>query len=233
MFPVVFDRAVRIASGPQPGATALMDWALRRYDDATNMGIFNPRPIRGGTVLSVHAEGRAVDVGFPVRRPAGHPEGWRLARDLASRHRELGVQQIIWAGQIWRNTSKAWGDYSVPAGGSDHFDHVHIELTRAAGKALTSQQIIRAFTAPPPSPVPSSPTVEAAMAIYPSNHSWSLLDLPEVAEVVHALYDAHVGRENDPGSRQAWMRDLAGKLAVGTRPHDTLNYIDYALRGGR
>lgn len=238
MFPVVFDRAFRASLGPEPGAVALMAWALRRYTDATNKGIYDPRPVRGGTTLSTHAEGRAVDVGFPVRRPAGHPEGWRLARDLVSRHRELGIQQIIWAGQLWRNTSQTWRPYTPLAGGSDHFDHVHAELTRDAGRRLTNEAITAAFNPRPPvpparPPVPPSPTVEAHMTPYPANHAWSIVDLPHVAEIVDVLYEAHVGLRADEDGRRSWARDLAGKLAAGQSPVETLIYIDYALRGGR
>jgi len=42
-----------------------MAWCLANYPPGANLGIYNPRNVRGGGALSVHAEGRAIDVGYP------------------------------------------------------------------------------------------------------------------------------------------------------------------------
>lgn len=138
MFPVVYQRATGPTGGPAPGALALRDWALTRFPDtARDLGVYNPRRIRGGRGWSVHAEGRALDVGFPVER-FGHPDGHALTRLLVSRHAQLGVQQVIWSRSVWRNTIGRWRPYN---GTSPHLDHAHIELTREAGAQLTPAMI--------------------------------------------------------------------------------------------
>jgi len=140
-FPVVYERASAPSGGPRPGAKALMRWCLEHYTDATNLGIYNPRRVRGSSsAWSIHAEGRAIDVGFPVVEPGGDPDGGELADRLVEHATELGVQQVIWARRIWRNTRPGWRSYG---GTSPHLDHIHAELTRAAGNDLIYNQVSR------------------------------------------------------------------------------------------
>lgn len=148
MFPVVYQHAAKVAPGPTPGAKALMAWCLAHYPPGTNLGIYNPRNVRGGQALSLHAEGRAIDVGYPVQRPDGHPLGQLLAADMVRHHQALGVQGVIFARSIWTNTRPTWRPYT---GAADHFDHVHIELTREAAAGLTTdiiRQTLEATTVP-------------------------------------------------------------------------------------
>ena len=57
-----------------------MAWCLATYDNASNLGIYVCRPVRGGTSKSVHADGRADDVAFPVAaEPDPVVEALRLA----------------------------------------------------------------------------------------------------------------------------------------------------------
>lgn len=151
-FPVVYQGAATVASGPMPGAKALMAWCLANYPPGSNLGIYNPRSVRGGVALSLHAEGRAIDVGYPPVRPDGHPVGQVLAADMVRHHAELGVQCVIFARRIWSNTRPTWRPY---AGTADHFDHVHIELTREAAAGLTTDIIRQTLETPMP-PTPAS-----------------------------------------------------------------------------
>lgn len=151
-FPVVYQPASRAASGPTPGAKALMAWCLANYPPGTNLGIYNPRNVRGGAALSLHAEGRAIDVGYPTMRPDGYPMGQLLAAHMAQHHAELGVQCVIFARRIWSNTRPAWRLYN---GAADHYDHVHIELTREAAAGLTTDIIRQTLEA---TTVPTTPT---------------------------------------------------------------------------
>ena len=149
-FPVVYQPATKAASGPAPGAKVLMSWCLANYPPGTNLGIYNPRSVRGGSALSLHAEGRALDVGFPVQRPDGADTGWRLVDAMVDHHAALGVQCVIFARRIWSNTRPTWRPY---AGAADHYDHVHIELTREAAAGLTTdiiRQTMGATTVPTP-----------------------------------------------------------------------------------
>lgn len=154
VFPIVYDRPTGTAKGPQPGAVALMRWCLHRWPTATNLGIYNPRNVRGGTTLSTHAEGRAIDVGFPYT-VGGTVEGWDCANTLKANARDLGVQQIIYARKVWRNTlaERGWRPYT---GVAAHYEHVHAELTRQAAAQLNAEHIARVF-APAPTPAPAPP----------------------------------------------------------------------------
>ena len=129
-YPIEYHRCTGPSGGPKYGTRQLMEYTISNYTDATDLGIYNPRPIRGGSSWSQHACGSAGDTGFPVVRPDGHLGGTALARDLVRHHADLGIQQVIWAGRIWRNTraSAGWRKYS---GESDHFNHVHWELGEA------------------------------------------------------------------------------------------------------
>ncbi len=158
-FPVHYQPAAKVAPGPTPGAKALMAWCLAHYH-GTNLGIYNPRNVRGGQALSLHAEGRAIDVGYPTERPDGHVAGRQLAADMVRLHAALGVQCVIFARSIWTNTRPIWRPYT---GTADHFDHVHIELTREAAAGLTTdiiRQTLEATTVPTDNPYPAE-TAEA------------------------------------------------------------------------
>ncbi len=141
-FPVIYERASHPTQGPTPGARAILAWSLANYRTATSLGIYNNRSVRGGSSLSTHAEGRAIDVGFPAT-VGGTPEGWALANAMRIHHRDLGVQGVIYARRIWTNTQndRGWRQYN---GKAAHNEHVHIELTRQAGRELTHKMINQA-----------------------------------------------------------------------------------------
>ena len=115
-----------------PGAQALMRWIIETYGNkgAGNWGIYNCRTVRGGSDTSMHAEGRALDVGFPI----GDPDGDQLRNRLLSRVGRLGIQAIIYERRIYSKLSPEGRPYT---GVAPHFDHLHIELTREAGQNLT------------------------------------------------------------------------------------------------
>lgn len=52
-----------ISTGARPGTKRFMDWILFLYPEARNLGIYANRPVRGGQARSVHATGRALDIG--------------------------------------------------------------------------------------------------------------------------------------------------------------------------
>lgn len=142
-FPIVYDRARTPTSGPQPGAIHLRGWILANYPALTSLGIYNNRSIRGGSSLSTHAEGRAIDIGTPTETAPtefARGIGRNLANRLVDHHAALGVQQIIFDRLIWRNTTSpaGWRPYT---GSNPHVGHIHIELTRAAALGLTPQII--------------------------------------------------------------------------------------------
>ncbi len=137
-FPIAYHPATQNAGRCQPGAQALMNWCLTNTT-ATNLGCYANRRIRGGTRLSVHAAGRALDLGFPYTR-GGTPEGWELANLLREHHADLGVQYLIYARRQWTATRNrdGWRRYN---GLSAHYEHIHAELNRYAAPALTREMI--------------------------------------------------------------------------------------------
>jgi hypothetical protein len=121
--------------GPTVGAKNLIAWYLGGYKarGGTNLGIFNCRPVRGGTITSLHGEGRAADLGTPT---SGQSWSWELADFLRLHSRELGIQCVIHNRKIWSSGGgAAWRPYT---GVAPHFDHLHVELTWwAANGGLT------------------------------------------------------------------------------------------------
>jgi hypothetical protein len=102
------------------------------------MGIYNCRPVRGRESRSVHSEGRAVDFGLPVVGGRAHSAGIEIVRALGERGRACGVQTVIWDRRIWSARSPNGRSYN---GLSLHTDHLHIELTREAGRTLTVERL--------------------------------------------------------------------------------------------
>jgi hypothetical protein len=136
-----YQPASACTGGPEPGAKALMAWFLGNFSafGGKNLGIYNCRPVRGGTTTSLHGEGRACDFGI---NPHGSEYGTLLAEQLRLHSGELGIQCIIWNRRIWSAAypDAGWRAYS---GTNPHLDHIHLELSRAAAQELTPEQVQR------------------------------------------------------------------------------------------
>jgi len=83
------------AIGAQPGTKKLMELCQRRWG-FTNLGIFanrsmkNPKAVAGDPQwLSVHATGRAIDMGYTDRTKALEAWTWFLANSAA-----LGIEEL-------------------------------------------------------------------------------------------------------------------------------------------
>ncbi len=126
--------ATRCSDGPTPGGLALMSWFVDAIQTGRNLGIYNCRTIAGSGQLSLHALGRAVDFGLPLIGGKANPAGHKIVHNLARNAVALGVQCIIWDRRIWSANNHSGAYYS---GVSPHYDHVHAELTSAAGRNLT------------------------------------------------------------------------------------------------
>lgn len=76
----------------RPGTLKLVDLCKRRWG-FTNLGVYVNRPMRGSKQLSVHATGRACDLGYPSTRAgratAREAWDWLLANTEA-----LGIEEI-------------------------------------------------------------------------------------------------------------------------------------------
>lgn len=137
--------------GPTKGAKALLAYCLDEWDEdeAHSDGIYNCRPVRGAgaDLYSIHAEGRAVDLGFPLVKVKGiwraNPAGLEVVQRFRPIAADVGIQCMIYNRRIWSAKSPGVDgrDYE---GVDPHVGHVHLELTRTAGAKLTVATI-RAF----------------------------------------------------------------------------------------
>lgn len=100
------------------GTECLRDMILSKFPGSKSMGVYVCRDVRGADNLSVHGEGRAVDIG-----PAGKYQGDAVAEWAVRYARRYQIQRVIWYGRIW-DSWKGWRDYN---GQNPHRDHVHIE----------------------------------------------------------------------------------------------------------
>lgn len=129
-----YEGARRCTSGPTPGARALLAW-LSESVPGWSGGIFNCRNVRGRSTTSLHGEGRAVDW-MMERDPdgTGTAEGWELVYRLGAHGVRLGIQCVIYDRRILSAASPGSRYYD---GVAPHYDHAHIELTRAAAERMT------------------------------------------------------------------------------------------------
>ena len=132
------------SGGPAPGARALLAYWLEQApaiaqelqlapEGFRSLGIYNCRPIRGSSSLSIHACGRAVDMGVPVTT-AGHQVMVAFLRRLAREAEGLGVQLVIFS-RLYGSARNPWP--TAYGGAHPHFDHAHVELTPNAAGVLT------------------------------------------------------------------------------------------------
>lgn len=137
--------ATKCSDGPTPGARALMKFLTETVPGAKSMGIYNCRPVRGGSARSVHSEGRALDVGMPMDGGHGSAAGHTLVQLLRPVADKLGIQAIIYDRKIW--SAKSPGPDGRPyTGANPHYDHLHVELTRTAGAKLTLATVRKVLT---------------------------------------------------------------------------------------
>ena len=138
-----WEPATHCTGSAAPGALALMRWFVENYHTkgGYNLGIYNCRSVRGARTTSMHGEGRACDLGFPV----GDPDGDALLKLLLKNAGKLGIQCIIYERRIYSRKHPNGDHYTglVP-----HTDHLHVELTREAAAHLTYATIKKALVSP-------------------------------------------------------------------------------------
>jgi hypothetical protein len=161
--------AERCVGSARDGARALMRYVLDTFDGATNLGIYNCRNTRGTGTFSPHAEGRAIDAGFPLSKLGeGSDKGYALVYALIKAGpSKLGVQAIIYDRTIWSARSPGGRTYT---GAHPHYDHVHVEMTRAAADKVTLATV-RTVLEPEP-----APTYESYSAAGPGNRTIGMFD---------------------------------------------------------
>lgn len=134
-----YQGATACTSGPTGGADALLDYLLEAYPLGWSGGIYNCRTVRGGSTTSLHGEGRAVDLMLPIASNGrGTAYGGAIVAALGARAADLGIQCAIYDRTIWSAASRRGRGYT---GTHPHYDHIHVELTRAAARSLTVAQL--------------------------------------------------------------------------------------------
>ena len=132
---VRYDAATGPSKGPAPGALAIRNhW--RKVTGLGDLGIYNPRKIRGGQGWSLHAEGRAADLAANISNPAEKYHADRYCQFLIDNAEALQVQYLIWGKRSWKS-GRGWRPYS----GSFHGDHIHAELNRDGARDVTATQL--------------------------------------------------------------------------------------------
>ncbi|MEM7608245.1 MAG: hypothetical protein AAF411_23065, partial [Myxococcota bacterium] len=145
-------------SGAHPGTQAIAEYIIARWPDATNLGVAGcRRNTNNGAYLSVHAIGRAIDIGIPLADgDANNGLGDQIANWLVTNARHIGIQRVGWDGSWFngengfgaRMCSRSCGDADYPWGCwpcNPHVDHLHIEVSLDAAAQRTAF-----FTVGPP-----------------------------------------------------------------------------------
>ncbi len=139
------------AKGKRPGTERLVVLCNRRWQ-FTNLGTWVVRDMRGKPgQLSVHATGRAADIGYKNRADAVQAAEWFAANAYA-----LGIEEIHdYAygkyGRGWRCDRAAWKIYAneKESAGSIGGRWLHVELTPTmADNADTFEAAWRAIPKP-------------------------------------------------------------------------------------
>jgi N-acetyl-beta-hexosaminidase len=143
-FPVNTVEAMR-TKGPRPGAVALLAVLRERAGDHAGRdkavdGIYNKRRIRGGLGWSVHAGGRAIDLGVKDT-PLGKQLGDFLTVVLMQKATALGIQMIIWHGKAYYPDGRVKNLTRKTDKTLDHRDHLHIEMTPHAADNVTLEWV--------------------------------------------------------------------------------------------
>jgi hypothetical protein len=152
----VYDRATRCRERTKPGVVAMTAW-LQSHVRGVFWGSYRCEKW-GRNSASLHAENRAIDWHLDAAVKADRKAADRLFRLLLAPDklgnpqalaRRMGVQELIWNCGYWGAGMTNFRPYSVcfkPNGRkrkgvdktSAHRDHIHIGMSKAGARALTS-----------------------------------------------------------------------------------------------
>lgn len=146
-----FDAVGSRCQGPrngQVGLRQLQTWTLATYG-GQSLGIYNCRPVRGGSGLSTHAEGRSFDWAAPNRGTLV-----RYFETLIAHADELNIQAIHDYGLSLRwQTGRGWYRASIGTGTNRQ---THVERNWIGARDVRPiAEIIRATPIPVPASMPA------------------------------------------------------------------------------
>jgi hypothetical protein len=131
------------------GTTAIADHIFSTWTFARNSGVYSCRRNSGNrSHLSVHAIGRAIDIGIPtIAGDADNTRGDEIANWLITNAEHIGVQRVIWDGMYWTASRRndhfremcdtvAECDGRTPP--DHHVNHIHLEVSIAASRRETA-----------------------------------------------------------------------------------------------
>ncbi|WP_435747467.1 hypothetical protein [Nocardioides sp. SYSU DS0663] len=146
----------RCAPKPKPGTEALGRWIVKRYG-----GGFGGISRSCGSGTSEHHEGRAFDWTLDATTRHGRRAARQFLRDVLAadgrgrehaKARRMGIMYVIWDDRMW----SAWNGFEPEPYLSSscrklrrcsetlrHRDHVHLSLSRKAGRGQTSWYVGR------------------------------------------------------------------------------------------
>lgn len=143
--------------GPSPNLTTLAAYAHDRWH-LKNLGIYNRRPIRGGTAWSSHAFGAAVDLGYGPRHggPTQIVVESEIVQWLIANSAELGIQRIhLYQRRLYWQAGTGWIDKN-PGNGLDWI-HVETHPDSWHNNAPTAQRLSERPQRPEPAPTAPTP----------------------------------------------------------------------------
>ena len=111
------------------GTEKFVDLSCRRWKSFTNLGTWVVRDMRGKPgVMSVHATGRALDLGYTARAEADNAIGWFTAHNTALGITLINDYQYGKYGRTWICDRQAWKIHDKPTiGARGNWFHVELE----------------------------------------------------------------------------------------------------------
>jgi cysteine-rich repeat protein len=137
---VAYQGAVSCSGGSSAGARALAEHLENTFPGTAGYGIYDCRSIAGSASLSLHSEGRAIDLMIPLDYSqsygANNRVGDVIGNWLIENAQAIGIQRIIWDRTIWDADNAVPKDHCVDIS-NPHWDHLHIELSWDGANQLT------------------------------------------------------------------------------------------------
>ena len=249
---LTYDRVTECVPRQLPGTTVLINAIYDEFDppppDPTwsRWGL-NCRPMNGANgpipgTLSVHSGGRAIDIRANANNPDELDYGNRLTQWLTTHAERLGIQSVMWNGQVWGGPTERWYWRPISPRYHQHRDHIHYEQTEHAALTLTTETIM-SLTSPHPADPLFDKTVEATgeyrgVGRYPQ---YRIIDngvdpveivhqngAPQLKNLSDMLYEAFgVTRPASPVTRAIWD-PFARAVVLFTDADDGTFYIPVA-----